>query len=150
MSATATNGKPTRNQLADQLDRLDGIIDTLAEGLNQAVADAKTRADADPAPRNDCGLAYVPVGRHFARQSVRRAPGAGCKPAKLKLKATRRGTLQLAGELAAIRLRKGTRLELRITRAGTVGAVIRFSGRKRGIPTRRDLCLPPGGKPGRC
>ena len=39
-SATATNGKPQRKQLADQLDRLDSIIDTLAEGLNQAVADA--------------------------------------------------------------------------------------------------------------
>ena len=41
MSATATmNGKPQRRQLADQLDRLDGIIDALAEGLNGAVADA--------------------------------------------------------------------------------------------------------------
>ena len=41
MTATATlNGKPQRRQLADQLDRLDGIIDALAEGLNQAVADA--------------------------------------------------------------------------------------------------------------
>jgi len=41
MSATATmNGKPQRKQLADQLDRLDGIIDALAEGLNGAVADA--------------------------------------------------------------------------------------------------------------
>lgn len=39
-AATATNGKPQRRQLADQLDRLDGIIDALAEGLNQAVADA--------------------------------------------------------------------------------------------------------------
>ena len=42
MSATTTptmNGKP-RKQLADQLDRLDGIIDALADGLNQAVADA--------------------------------------------------------------------------------------------------------------
>jgi hypothetical protein len=40
MSATTTtNGKP-RKQLADQLDRLDGIIDALAEGLNGAVADA--------------------------------------------------------------------------------------------------------------
>ena len=42
MSATATatvNGKP-RKQLADQLDRLDSLIDCLAEGLNQAVADA--------------------------------------------------------------------------------------------------------------
>ncbi len=42
MSATTTtmNGKPQRKQLADQLDRLDGIIDALADGLNQAVADA--------------------------------------------------------------------------------------------------------------
>ena len=41
MSATATtNGKPQRKQLADQLDRLDSLIDCLAEGLNQAVADA--------------------------------------------------------------------------------------------------------------
>lgn len=38
---STTNGKPTtRKQLSDQLDRLDGIIDTLAVGLNQAVADA--------------------------------------------------------------------------------------------------------------
>ena len=79
-----------------------------------------------------------------------RCTGKGCKPARLKVEAKRRGTLQLAGKLAAIRLRKGTRLELRVTRPGTVGAVVRFSGRKRGIPTRRDLCLPPGGKPGRC
>jgi hypothetical protein len=39
MSATTTNGKP-RKQLSDQLDRLDGIIDALADGLNQAVIDA--------------------------------------------------------------------------------------------------------------
>ena len=40
MSTTATNGKPQRKQLADQLDRLDAMIDALAGGLNQAVADA--------------------------------------------------------------------------------------------------------------
>ena len=41
MTATMTpNGKPQRKQLADQLDRLDGIIDALADGLNQAVIDA--------------------------------------------------------------------------------------------------------------
>ena len=38
-TTTATNGKP-RKQLSEQLDRLDSIIDCLAEGLNQAVADA--------------------------------------------------------------------------------------------------------------
>jgi hypothetical protein len=40
MSATTTNGRPARKQLSDQLDRLDGVIDALAEGLNQAVTDA--------------------------------------------------------------------------------------------------------------
>ena len=39
MSTQTLNGKP-RKQLSDQLDRLDGIIDLLAEGLPQAVADA--------------------------------------------------------------------------------------------------------------
>src|SRR5437870_3255895 len=38
MNATE-NGKP-RRQLSDQLDRLDGIIDALADNLNEAVADA--------------------------------------------------------------------------------------------------------------
>ena len=43
MTATATpstNGRPHRKQLGDQLDRLDSIIDALAEGLPGAVADA--------------------------------------------------------------------------------------------------------------
>jgi len=41
MSMTmTTNGKPQRKQLGDQLDRLDSIIDALAEGLPGAVADA--------------------------------------------------------------------------------------------------------------
>ena len=41
--ATATTPAKPRKQLADQLDRLDGIIDLLADGLPAAVADA-TRA----------------------------------------------------------------------------------------------------------
>ena len=40
MSSPMTNGKPQRKQLADQLDRLDAILDCLAGGLNEAVADA--------------------------------------------------------------------------------------------------------------
>ena len=51
MSATTTNGRPPRRQLADEidrmdrqmgdrLDRLDSIIDALAEGLPGAVTDA--------------------------------------------------------------------------------------------------------------
>jgi hypothetical protein len=47
MTMTATNGQPKRKQLSDQLDRLDeqmnrldSVLDALAEGLNQAVVDA--------------------------------------------------------------------------------------------------------------
>src|SRR5580692_6931637 len=41
MSTTATlNGKPQRKQLSVQLDRMDSIIDALAEGLPEAVAAA--------------------------------------------------------------------------------------------------------------
>jgi hypothetical protein len=39
MTATL-NGKPTRKQLGDQLDRLDSILDVLAEALPAAVAEA--------------------------------------------------------------------------------------------------------------
>jgi hypothetical protein len=40
MTTTTNNDRPRRKQLSDQLDRLDGIIDALGEGLNEAVADA--------------------------------------------------------------------------------------------------------------
>ena len=39
-TATLTNGTARRKQLSDQLDRLDTIIDALADGLPGAVADA--------------------------------------------------------------------------------------------------------------
>ena len=39
-AAPATNGNPRRKQLSDQLDRMDAILDVLAEGLPGAVADA--------------------------------------------------------------------------------------------------------------
>lgn len=37
---------------------------------------------ADPAPRNDGELTIIPAGTHAARQSVRRATGPGCRPAR--------------------------------------------------------------------
>ena len=41
MTITASlNGRPQRKQLSDQLNRLDDIIDTLADGLPEAVGDA--------------------------------------------------------------------------------------------------------------
>ena len=40
MSTATVNGRPQRKQLSDQLDRLDAILDVLAEGLPGAVGDA--------------------------------------------------------------------------------------------------------------
>ena len=42
-TTTEVNGKPRRKTLSDQLDRLDGVIDDLSDGLNQAVAHAVER-----------------------------------------------------------------------------------------------------------
>jgi hypothetical protein len=39
-SSVATNGKPRRKQLSEQLDRFDAILDGLSEGLGESIADA--------------------------------------------------------------------------------------------------------------
>ena len=44
MIQTTNTDRPTRKTLASQLDRLDGILDCLGEGLNQAVASAVREA----------------------------------------------------------------------------------------------------------
>jgi hypothetical protein len=43
-NTTTFNGKSHRKTLADQLDRLDGIIDALANGLNETVAEVVKQA----------------------------------------------------------------------------------------------------------
>ena len=48
-TATMTNDKP-RKQLSDQLDRLDGILDALSEGLTGSVTDAASSLHR-PAPQ---------------------------------------------------------------------------------------------------
>ena len=48
MTIEMLNGRPRRKQLSDQLDRFDGIIDALANGLPEAVA-AATREGAKQA-----------------------------------------------------------------------------------------------------
>ena len=40
MTTMTNNGRTTRKTLASQLDRLDTILDCLADGLNEAVATA--------------------------------------------------------------------------------------------------------------
>jgi hypothetical protein len=46
--------------------------------------------------------------------------------------------------LTRAKLRKGAKLEVRITSAGRIGTVTRFTFRKGKTPTKATLCLPPG------
>ena len=48
------------------------------------------------------------------------------------------------------RLRTGATLEVRLSAPGTIGRVVRFKMRKGKLPRRSSLCLPPGGRVGRC
>ena len=78
-----------------------------------------------------------------------RCDGKGCAFKRRTVRVGKGRTLDVRRSLNGTKLRKGTVLELRIA-PGTVGSVVRFTGRRRGIPARRDLCLPPGGRPGAC
>ncbi len=48
------------------------------------------------------------------------------------------------------RLRTGATLEVRLSAPRTIARVVRFKMRKAELPKRTSLCLPPGGRVGRC
>ena len=66
-----------------------------------------------------------------------------------KVGKARNGKVNLR-KLVRGRLRTGATLEVRLTAPETIGRVFRFKMRKLARPKRTDLCLPPGGKVGRC
>ena len=86
MTTNTSNGRVPRKTLASQLDRLDGIIDTLAEGLNGAVVDAVRDAVGD-AVRQAVEqvlrevLANPQLLRHLLGQSGPASPPAPDEPA---------------------------------------------------------------------
>jgi Ca2+-binding RTX toxin-like protein len=127
--------------------RADENCDGRAPGLPRVGVDV---SDAWNATGRSARVARMELDGVKRRTAVAmRCQGKGCAFKRRTVKAKGR-TLDLRGALAGTRLRKGTVLELRITRAGTLGSVVRFTGRGRGIPSRRDLCVSPGGKPGAC
>lgn len=114
MSATTsvTNGKPQRKQLADQLDRLDTILDAIAEGLPGAVTDAcreGARAavkDAiieivtNPELRALLGTAPAPVTAPRAPEPEPKKPGLWSR-LKAKLAAVTGAATRAKGTVAA-------------------------------------------------
>jgi hypothetical protein len=78
--------------------------------------------------------------------------GRGCPfKARTRRIARDRAKLVLKRPFRKARLRPKTRVEIRVTKAATIGVVARLTIRAGKRPARKDLCLPPGArKPGRC
>ena len=144
MSATATvlSNRAPRKQLSDQLDRLDAIIDVLAEGLPEAVAQA-CREGARQAVKD----AVVEILTNPELRALFQALNKGAAPAptrapglwsRLKAKVTRAkesvtGTLTRAKEALTARLRPLT------------SAVSALSGlTSEPLPWKRVLCVGAG------
>src|SRR5262245_24949707 len=70
-TTAAADGRPRRKTLSQQLDRLDGVIDDLSDGLNQAVAHAVERGVSTAVERGvqsvlQAALADPEVARQLA------------------------------------------------------------------------------------
>ncbi len=72
MSNASVNGRPPRKQLGDQIDRLDGILDGLANGLNEAVRRRR--------PGWDAGRTQGPARRGAGRPDGPRTGPSGHRP----------------------------------------------------------------------
>ena len=80
--------------------------------------------------------------------------GSGCRRSVKARVGVQRATrsLSLTKRVAGVRLRKGARLELRISHPGRIARIFRFTVKRLGeVPVKTELCQPPGArKPGRC
>jgi hypothetical protein len=73
-----------------------------------------------------------------------RCHGRGCPPRTVK-RTVRRATENLQSALGSRVLRRGARVEVRVTSASRIGRLLRFRFSKAGEPDVDFLCLPPGG-----
>jgi hypothetical protein len=66
------------------------------------------------------------------------------KTTSVKVATTIQVTKLVGKALTKAKLRKGARIEVRVTSPGRIGSFTRFTFRKGKTPTRATLCLPPG------
>ena len=123
--------------------------------------DEDCRAGAAPFPLLDSAISvtfrFARAFTTFTEIGVRRAQagstvelrcsGRGC-PFKIKRRAVRRdrATLVLNKPFGRAKLRRGARVEVRVTKAGTIGNLARYTVRPGKAPVRVDRCLRPGSR----
>ena len=75
-----------------------------------------------------------------------RCVGRGCRFRRAFRRVTSRRPVKLHGLFGDSALARGTRVDVRLTRAGRIGRVLRFRMSAPGTPVVDFLCLPPGGR----
>jgi hypothetical protein len=104
---TVSNSNPPRRQLSDQIDRLDRVLDGLAEGLNSAVADAAREGTRLAVKDAIVEILTEPTLRARLHQATApEPPGDGDRPARrpgfwARLKARTAQAFQSAGQIAS-------------------------------------------------
>ncbi len=131
-TTTTANDKQPRKQLSDQLDRLDGILDALSDGLNGAVADAAREGTQLAVKDAVVEMMTDPILRARLHQATAPEPEAERErpPQRrgfwARLKAQAASTLQSLGRVAANVAGSGLRGMKAV--AATAANVVRSSG----------------------
>ena len=123
---------------------------------NDVDENCDTRIDPFPPLLGSIGVTWSQAGsgtrnvRLVARRFLRgatievRCTGRGC-PSRTFRRTVRRSSENLHAALGDRVLRRGARLEVRVTSASRIGRLLRFRFSKPGEPAVDFLCLPPGG-----
>ena len=105
---------------------------------------------------------WAPVGRRTVNRTLAarefprgtrievRCKGRGCRFRRASRRVTSRRPVNLHGLFGTSALARGTVVDVRLTRAGRIGRLLRFRMSAPGTPVVDVLCLPPGGRARDC
>jgi hypothetical protein len=146
-----------------------GAYDIPGDGVDQDCDGRDAALPRTPAPRTAIAVTSqvhktytriakltavnVPAGSSVTVSCATKALGCRFSSRSTGVKVARTLALgRLIGTaLTRAKLKKGARIEVRVTGGGRVGTVTRFTVRKGKTPTKATLCLPPGAaKPAAC
>ncbi len=131
-----------------------GVREVRGNGVDE---NCDTRIEPFPGIGGRVSNAWVPLGARTVNValSAREFPsgtrmrlscsGRGCPFRRVNRRIRNRGRVDLHRFLGDAALSRGASVELRFTRAGRIGRVLRFRiGAEAGVPGVRFLCAPPG------
>jgi hypothetical protein len=98
-------------------------------------------------------LVSITIRRPRKGSTMRITCRGGSCPFRSRTRKIRRNRAKqvITRPLGRAKLRPGTRLEVRLTKPGTIGFFVRFTMKRGVFPAKKELCLPPGAKrPVRC